>query len=94
MVNLVLVTESTQNGNGVLDSRLGAENLLEPSFKGGILFYIFAVFVKGCGSDYVHVAAGKSRLKEVSRIHASFRSTCADNRVELVDEQDYLAIAL
>ena len=91
---LVAFLEAAQNGNGVLDRRLLDHDGLEPALERGILFDIFAVFVQRGRADAVQLAACQHGLQEVARIHAALGLACADDGVQLVDEQENAAFGI
>ena len=59
---LVALLKPSQYGNGVLHGRLVNLYGLETPFQSGILFYIFAVLVKGGRADTVKFTSGKHWL--------------------------------
>ena len=46
------------------------------------------------GADGAQFAAGQGRLEQIAGVHRSFSLAGADNRVQLVDEQNHLPVAL
>ena len=92
--DLIAFLETTENGNGILDSRFCNHDRLETAFKGGIFFNVFPVFVeRGC-ADTVELTSGQHGLEEVACIHGTFCLAGADDGVKLIDKQDDLAFAL
>ena len=51
-----------------------------------------AVFIERCRADDLDLPARKGRLQDVGSVDAAFRRTCADDRVQFVDEQDGAAV--
>ena len=92
--DLVLLLEATQNRDGVLDGRLADHHGLETTRERRILLDVLAVFVERSRADCVQVAAGKRRLEDVAGIHGALGGARAHNGVELIDEQDDLALGL
>src|SRR6185437_5369061 len=56
-----------------------------------ILLDVLAVLVERRRADAMQLAARQSRLQHVGGVHRAFRLAGADERVELVDEDDDLA---
>ena len=55
---------------------------------------MLAVFVERGGADAVQLAAGQHRLEQVAGVHRALGLAGADDGVQLVDEQDDLALRL
>ena len=88
-MQLVLLLQAAQDGDGILHRRLRHENRLEPAGERGVLFDVLAVFVECRGPHAMQLAARQRRLQHVGGIHRAFaRATRADQRVKLVDEDD------
>src|SRR3546814_455429 len=94
VVHGVLFLQPAQDRDRVLHARLADEHLLEAALERGILFDVLAVLVERGRADAVQLAAGQCRFQHVARIHRAFRLAGADHRVQLVDEQDDLALVL
>ena len=92
--DLVLLLETTQDRDGVLDGRLAHHHGLETTRERRILFDVLAVFVERGRADRVQVATGKRRLENVAGVHGALGGTRAHDGVELIDEQDDLALGL
>ena len=91
VVNLVALSEPSQDANGVFDGRLADVYLLEPTLESWIFFDVFAVLVEGGGADEMKFASGEHWLNHVAGVHCAFRSAGADDGVEFVDEGDNFA---
>ena len=95
VVNLVLLLQAAQNGDGVLHRRLADRDRLETTGKRLVLLDILAVLVKRRRADGMKLTARERRLEHVARIErAVARGTGAHDGVQLVDEQDDLALGL
>ena len=95
VMRLVLLLDAAKDRDGVLDRGLAHEHLLEPPLERGILLDVLAVLVEGRRPDHAQLAAGKHRLEHVAGIHRTLAArACTDDRVELVDEGDDLAVGL
>ena len=94
MEHFIALFQATQNGDGFLHSRLIYLHRLEPPFQSRVLFNILAVFVQGCGTDAVQLAAGQHRLQKVSCIHAALSLTGSHDGMQLINKQNNLSLGL
>jgi len=92
--DLVALLEAAQDGDRVLDGGLVDHDRLEAALQGGVLFDVLGVFVQGRGADAVQLAARQHGLEQVAGIHAALGLARADDGVQLVDEEDDLAVGL
>ena len=90
--DLVLLLEATQDRDGVLDGRLAHHNGLETTGERRVLLDVLAVFVERGRADRMQIAAGERRLENVAGVHGALGGTRAHDGVELIDEQDDLAL--
>src|SRR5262249_41191986 len=74
------------------DIRLAHEHDLEATFERWVFLDVSAIFVQGGGADGAQLSAGERGLEHVGSVNRAFASTCADERVKLIDEQDDLAL--
>ena len=72
--------------------RLVDQHRLEAPLQGGVLLDVLAVLVQRGGADAVQLAAGQHRLEQVAGVHGALGLAGADDGVQLVDEQDDLAL--
>ena len=79
---------------GVLDRRLAHEHLLEPALERGVLLDVLAVLVERGRADHAQLAAGQHRLDHVAGVDRTLGAARADDRVQLVDEGDDLAVGV
>ena len=91
MVRLVALLQPAQDRDRVGDRRLADEDRLEPALERSVLLDVLAVLVERRRTDSAQLAAGEHRLEQVGRIDGALRRTGADDRVQLVDEEDDLA---
>ena len=91
VMRFVARLEPAQDGDRVFDVRLADEDRLEAPLQGRVLFDVLAIFVERRGADAAQLAAGEGRLEQVGRVAAAFGRAGADDRVQLVDEQDDVA---
>ena len=68
------------------------EDRLEAPLERRVLLDVLAVLVERRRADRVELAAGEHRLQQVRRVHRALGRAGTDDRVELVDEQDDLAL--
>ncbi len=88
VVRLVAVLQAAQNLEClVLGGRLD-DNRLEPSLQSAVFLDVLAVFIEGRGADALHLAAGQGRLQDVRGVDRAFRAAGADQRMQLIDEQN------
>jgi len=65
---------------------------LEASLESCVLLDVFAELVEGGGADALELASRQSGLEHVGGIHGPLCRSGSDNCVQLVDEQDDLAL--
>ena len=94
VMHLVLLAQAAQDRDRVLDRRLIDDHRLETAFQRGVLFDVLAVFVERRRADAVQLAAREHRLEQVAGVHRAFGLAGADDRVQLVDEQNDLRLAI
>jgi len=49
---------------------------------------VLAELVQGGGANAAQLAASQGRLEQVGRVHRPLGLACADDQVQLIDEQD------
>src|SRR5437764_66670 len=59
--------------------------------QGGVLLDVLAVLVEGRGADALDLTAGQGGLENVGGVDGPLGGACADQGVELIDEEDHLA---
>ena len=94
VMDLVALLEAAQDRDRVLDGGLADVDRLEPALEGGVLLDVLAVLVERRGADRAQLAAREHRLEEVRGVHGALRGAGADDRVQLVHEQDDLALGV
>ena len=93
MVGLVALLQAAQDPDRVRHRRLADEDRLEAALERGVLLDVRAVLVERGRADGAQLAAGEHRLEQVARRDGALGGAGADDRVELVDEEDDLALA-
>ena len=93
VVDLVLLLQAAQNGDGVLHRRLAHKHRLEAALQGGVLLDVLAVLIERGGTDGAQLAASQSRLQHVARVQGRVAASAGTHDgVQLVDEQDDVAV--
>ena len=93
VMHFVLLAQSAQDGDGVFHAGLAHEDDLEAALQRGIFLDVLAILVeRGC-ADGAQLAARQRRLQHVGGVNRAFRRAGSHQRVQLVDEQDDLALA-
>ena len=92
VVDLVALLEAAQDRDGVLDRRLRDEDRLEAPLERGVLLDALAVLVERRRADAAQLAARERGLQQVRGVHRALGRARADERVQLVDEEDDLAL--
>src|SRR5439155_415399 len=72
----------------LFDRGLLDHDRLEPALQGGVPLDVLAELVQGRRADALQFAARQRRLQDVRRVDGPFRRPGADERVQLVDEED------
>ena len=94
-MDFVLLLQATQNSDGVFHGRFADVHLLETTLQRSIFLNVFAVLIKRCGTNGMQLATRQRRLKHVARIQGAIATcTCANNGMQLIDEQDDTAFGL
>ncbi len=91
VMGLVARLQAAQDGDRVFDVRLADKDRLEAALQGGVFLDVLAIFVERRGADAAQLAAGQGRLEQVGGVVAPFGRSGADDRVQLVDEQNHVA---
>ncbi len=94
VVDLVLLLEAAQDADGRSHVGLTDVDGLEAPLEGRVLLDVFLVLVQRRRADAAQVAAGQGRLQHVRGVHRSLGRARAHHGVELVDEQDDVAVRL
>ena len=94
VVVLVAFLQSAQDGDAAQRVRFVDHDGLEPSLERLVFLEILLVFVERGGTDAPQFAAGQGRLQDVGGVHGAFALSGAHQRVDFVDEEDDLPVAL
>ena len=94
VVDLVALLEPAQDRDRVLDARLADVHRLEAPLERGVLLDVLAVLVERGRADRAQLAAGQHRLEQVGGVDRALGRAGADDRVQLVDEQDDRALGV
>ena len=93
VMRLVALLETAQDPDRVGHRRLADKHRLEAALERRVLLDVRAVLVQRRRPDRTQLAAREHRLQQVARGDGTLRGSRADDRVQLVDEQDDLALA-
>ena len=91
VMHFVSLTKTAEDADRVLNRRLADHDGLESALERGILLDVLPVLVERRGADRVELAPRQHRLEHVRRIHRAFAGARADDRVQLVDEENHRA---
>src|SRR4051794_64416 len=94
VVHLVALLQAAQDRDRVLGARLLHVHRLEAALERGVLLDVLAVLVERRGADRAELPPREHRLEQVGRVHGALGGARPDDRVELVDEEDDLALGV
>ncbi len=94
VVHLVALLQPAQDRDRVLDARLDHHHRLEATLERGVLLDVLAVLVERGGAHGTQLAAREHRLEQVGGVDRALGRAGADDRVQLVEEQDDATLAL
>ncbi len=94
VVGLVALLEAAQDRDRALEGRLADVDRLEAALERGVLLDVLLVLVERGRADGAQLAAGEHRLEQVGRVDRALGRAGADDRVQLVHEQDDLALGV
>src|SRR3954466_4701733 len=94
VVGLVALLEAAQDRDRALEGRLADVDRLEAALERGVLLDVLLVLVERGRADGAQLAASEHRLEQVGRVHRALGRTGADDRVQLVHEEDDLALGV
>ena len=94
MIGFESLFETSKDGDRILNRRFVDHNGLETSFQSPIFLDVESIFVKGGRADAINLAAGEHWFKHVGGVERTIGAPCADDKVNLIDEEDDFAIAL
>ena len=94
VVRLVALLQAAQDRDRVRHRRLADEDRLEAPLERRVLLDVLAVLVERRRADAAQLAAREHRLEQVRRVDGALGRARADDRVQLVDEEDDLALGV
>ena len=92
VVRLVALLQPAQDRDRVDDRRLADVDGCEAALERRVLLDVLAVLVERRRADAAQLAAREHRLQQVRRVDGALGRACADDRVQLVDEEDDAAV--
>jgi hypothetical protein len=90
----VACADALEDFHGFFDRRFVDHDGLEAPLEGRVLLDVLAVFVERRRAHALELAPGERGLQDVRGIDGAFSSACADEHVELIDEEDAVTGAL
>ncbi len=94
MVRLVALLQAAQDRDRALERRLADVDRLEAPLERRVLLDVLLVLVERGRADRAQLAARQHRLQQVGRVDRTLGRAGADDRVQLVHEQDDLALGV
>ena len=94
MMFFILWAQTAQNLNGLFHARFFYGHRLETALQRCIFFNVLTVFLNGCGTDDLNQSPGQCRFHDIGRIQRTFRATGTDDRMQLIDKQNYISCLL
>ena len=94
MMVLVALLDTTEDTDGVYLVRLIDHDGLETAFQRLILLEVLLILVEGSSTDGSQFTTSQGRLQNVGCIHGTFATACTYQRVDLIDEEDNLAVGV
>ena len=91
---LIAAAQALEDLDGLGDSGLRNLDRLETPLQGCILFDVLAVLVGSGCSDGLQFATGQQRLEHVRGSQSPVSRTCADDGMDLIDEENDIAPGL
>ena len=85
---LVLLSKTLQDLYRLLHRRWIDDDRLEAALQRAILLDVLPILVERRRADALQLAARERRLQHVARVDRAFRCASADQRVQLVDEEN------
>ena len=92
VVHLVALAQAAQDRDRVGHRRLAHQHRGEAPLERGVLLDVLAVLVERRRADRAQLAAREHRLEQVGRVDRALGRAGADDRVQLVDEEDDAAV--
>src|ERR1019366_3037624 len=94
VMHFILLLQTAKDGDSVFHVGFADENDLEAALEGSVFFDVLAVFVERGGANGAQFSAGERGLQHVGSVDGAFGSSGADQRVQLIDEENDLALGV
>ncbi len=94
VVCLVFLFQAAQDGYGRSLVRLIDHHFLEPALQRLVGLEVFLVLVQCGGADGAQFAAREGGFQDVGGIHRAGGLACSHQRMDFVDEEDYLSVGV
>ena len=92
VMHFIAFLQPAQNGDGIFYRRLADQHRLESALQCGVFFDVFLVLVERRCADGAQLAPCQRWLEHVGGVHGAFGGAGAHQGVQLVDEEDHLAV--
>ena len=94
MVVLVTLLDTTEDADGIHLVRLVDHDGLESTLQCLILLEVLLILVEGGCTDGSQLATSQGWLQDVGCIHGTFATTCTYEGMNLIDEEDDVAVGV
>ena len=91
MVRLIPGAQALEDLERLVLRWFSNEHLRKTALECWIFFNVLAVLIERCRTDALNLAPGEWWLQDIGSVDRALRSSCANKRVELVNEQDRIA---
>ena len=88
VMGFVFYAEAFEDEDRFIDAGGFDFDLLEAAFEGGIFFDVLAELIESRGPDALHFATAEGGFENIAGIHGALGASCANDRVEFVDEKN------
>jgi len=85
---LVLLPQALEDQDRLLRRGFADRDRLEAPLQGLVFLDVLSVFIDRCGADDLQFTPRQHRFQDIGSIHRTFCTSGADDRVQLIDEQD------
>src|SRR5215472_7822051 len=94
MMDLVLLLQTAQDGNRILDIRLAHKHDLEPPLERRIFLDVLPILIKRSRANRSQLTASQRRLQHVGSINRALSRPGANQSMQLVDEENDLSLRI
>ena len=94
VMNLVAFLQPAEDGDGVLDTRLFDQHLLETALEGRVFLQVLTILIQRRCADAMQLAPGERGFQHVAGVHRPFCFARSHHGVDFIDEEDDVALFL